>query len=109
MTTTFERLLTAELTVTSTDTSYTADDNTQVQLRACTLVNKTGTARWVSAWVTPLGGTARYVMYRKVIGAGQSIPAAAVVAQVLNAGDKIDFAAEAASAIDLALSGSLST
>lgn len=109
MTTTTQRLLTAELTATQSDTSYTAADNTQVQFRACTLANKTGTARWVSCWITPNGGTARYAMYRRVIGAGQSYPAPQVVAQALNPGDKIEFAAEAASAIDLVLSGSLTS
>jgi hypothetical protein len=109
MTTTVSRILTAEVTTTASATSYTAPANTQVQFRACTLVNKTGTARWVTAIITPSGGTARNVLYRKVISAGQSYPAPQVVAQALNAGDKIEFEAEANSAIDLVLSASLTS
>lgn len=109
MTTTVQRLLTAELTTVAADTTYTAEENTQVQLRACTLVNKTATARWVTIRVTPDGGTARHLLYRKVIGAGQSYPIPQVVAHALNAGDAVDFAAEVNSAIDLGLSGSVSS
>ena len=109
MATTIERLLTAELTTTPGDTSYTADDNTQVQIRACTLVNKTGTPRWVNCLITPDGGSARYVLFEKVITPSQSYAATQVVAQALNPGDKIEFEAEVASAIDLSLSGSITS
>lgn len=104
-----KRLLTAELTTTASDTSYTAGDNTNTQFRACTLTNKSGSNRWVSVRVTPSGGTARYLVYQQVVPAGLFFTPGAVIAQALNPGDKIDFAAEAATTFDLSLTGTEST
>lgn len=100
-----KRLSTTELAIASADL-YTASANTWTQICSCTASNKTGTPRYVTVTITPSGGTARNVVYQVVIPPNaQANLAAALVGQVLNPGDKISALAEAATAIDLSLSG----
>lgn len=100
-----KRLLTAEITTTASNTQYTSPTNTRTTLAACSVTNKTGTARYVTVTLTPSGGTARNLAYQQVIPAGQTVVISGAIAQSLDAADSVEFLAESNSALDLVMSG----
>jgi len=98
------RLATLELTTASVD-QYTAPTNVRTQIAACTVANKTATARYVTVTITPSGGSAFNLVYRVTIPINTQVTLSAVVGIVLQPGDKISALAEANSAIDFNLAG----
>jgi predicted MarR family transcription regulator len=99
-----KRLASIELTTASVD-MYTAPTNIRTQVAACSVANKTATARYVTVTVTPSGGSAVNLVYRVTIPANTSWSLFPVVGQALDTGDKISALAEANSALDFVMSG----
>lgn len=99
------RLLAAvELTTSSADL-YTAATNTYVQLAQVTATNKTGTLRNVTLTITPSGGSARNVVYQQNAQLNVPTVLSGAIGLVLNPGDKISGLCSANSAVDLTISG----
>lgn len=98
-------LLAAELTVTASDSAYTSPANTRTQVVAATITNKTATARHATVTITPSGGSARNVCYQRVIAPHESFVVYGLIGQILGPGDKFEAAGEAASALDMVVSG----
>ncbi len=96
---TTKRVLTKILTVTAADAVYTPVLGVNAQVRACTLVNYSALTCWVTVRITPSGGTAQDILYRKVLAGGEAWPAAGLIAQALNELDTIDFAAQTATSV----------
>lgn len=103
-----KRMASTELTTVSVD-QYTAPTNTRTQVAACTVANKTATARYVTVTLTASGGSARNLVYQVTVPANTQMPLYAVVGVVLDAGDKISALAEANSALDFNMGGFEST
>jgi hypothetical protein len=106
-------LLAVGLTVTAADSSYTAPPGTFTQFRACTVTNKDASAHTVtvSATVADADGSPVTIVLvpGQGIAPGQAWIAGPVLAQALSAGDKVQFAADAPSVLDLMLTGTEST
>ena len=97
----------AQLT-TSAASYYTVPANTITTISACSLCNSTATARYVTVYLVPNGGTAgvsNVVLSQRVIAAGETYNVSAVIGQTIPAGASIQALAEAASAITLVASG----
>lgn len=97
------QLLCVELT--TVDQSYAAPTNTKATISAATVTNKTATPRYVTVTTTPSGGSARYLVYQKVIPAGATEVLFGLVGQTIKAAGTLSALAEANSAIDLVVSG----
>ena len=100
-----KQLLTAEITTVASVTAYTAPANTVTTLSACSVTNKTATARFVTITITPSAGTARNIAYQRVVAPNETFNVPGAIGQSLNAGGKIEFLAETNTALDLVLSG----
>lgn len=98
-----KQLICAELA--TTNTTYTAPTNVRTTVSAASVANKTATARYVTVTITPSGGSARNVIYRRVIGAGESAVLYGLVGQTLGSADVITAVAEANTALDMTVSG----
>ena len=100
-----KNLLTKELTTTASASAYTAPANTRTTISGCSVTNKTATARYVTVTYTPSGGSAFNVCYQRIVAPNETFIVGGLIAQTLNPADKVEFLAEANSALDLALSG----
>lgn len=100
-----KQLLCTELTTVASASEYTAPANTRTTISACSATNKTATARYVTATITPSGGTARNICYQRVIAAGETFNIPGAIGQSLEAAGKLSVLAEANTAIDLVVSG----
>lgn len=99
-----KRLATVQLTA-STVSMYEAPSNTTAQVAACTVTNKTATARTVTVTLTPSGGTARNLVFEVTVPPNTQTPLYAVVGQVIEPGDAVNAFADAGSALDFVMSG----
>ena len=99
-----KQLSTTELTGT-TAVQYTAPTNTRTTISAASVTNKTGTARWYTVTVTPSGGSAYYVAFQLVLGAGKTAIVTGLIGHTLDAGGAVNAFAEVGSAIDMVISG----
>jgi hypothetical protein len=93
-----------ELT-TAAVTMYTSPTNNRAQVAACSVANKTATARYVTVTLTPSGGSAFNLVYQVVVPPNQQMTLYPVVGQVLEAGDIIKALCEANSAVDFNMGG----
>lgn len=87
---------------------YTTPANTITTISAATFTNSTGTARTVTAYLVPNGGTAgvtNIVMSAKTVAAGASYNAAELIGQSIPAGATIQAFADAATAVTFVASG----
>lgn len=98
-----KQLLCAELT--TTGSTYTAPNNVNTTISAVSVTNKSATAYWVTVTLTPSGGTAKNLAFRRVVSVGESAILYGAVAQTLEAGDVLTVAAEANGALDCVVSG----
>lgn len=97
----------AQLT-TSAATYYTVPANTITTIAAMTLTNTTGTARTVTVYLVPSGGTAgddNCILYQRVVPAGKSYNVAEAIGQTIPAGATIQALADANTAITIVASG----
>lgn len=103
------RLITAQLS--GTATTYTVPAASKVTFSAATLNNSTGTARTVTATVTPSGGSAYEILSALPVPVSGSAPTTvpALVGHTLEAGDVLSVTADAGSAVTFLLSGYLQT
>ena len=99
------RLLAGELTTTAADTTYTSPALTRTTIAACSVTNKTGTAKYVTVTITPSGGSAYNICYQRTVQPGETLNVPGAIGQSLNIGDAIAFTAEAATTLDLVMSG----
>lgn len=100
-----KQLLCAEATTVASATEYLTPANTTTTVSACTVTNKTATARLVTVTITPSGGTARNVCYLEVIPPNRAINIGGAIGQSFNGGGKFSVAADANAAIDVVVSG----
>lgn len=97
----------AQLT-TSVATYYTVPANTITTISACTLTNSTGTARTVTMYLVPNGGSAgvtNIILSARTIAAGESYNVSAAIGQTIPAGATIQALADANTALTLVASG----
>ena len=73
-------------------------------ISAASVTNTTGTARTVTAYVTPSGGSA-YVVWSGSVPANQTVIMNGLIAQTLDAADATTVKADAGSAVDVDISG----
>lgn len=97
------QLLCVELTTVAQ--TYTAPTNTKTTISAATVTNKTGTARYVTVTTTPSGGSAKTLVYQKVIPAGATEVLFGLVGQTIKPAGTLDALAEANTTLDLVVSG----
>lgn len=100
-----KRLLTKALTTTAADTIYTSPSLTRTTIAACVVTNSGASPKYVSAAILPAGGTAFYICFQRTLQPGESYIIPGAIGQDLDAGDAIEFLAEADDVISLALSG----
>lgn len=98
-----KQLLCTELT--TGGSSYPAPANVRTTISACSVTNKSATARWVTVTLTPSGGAARNLAYRRVVGVGETAVIYGAVGQTLGSGDLLTAAAEVDTALDFIASG----
>ena len=96
-------MIAAELTTGST--TYTAPSNTKTTINSATVTNKTATPRYVTATITPSGGSAINAYYQYVVPAGQTVVLYGLVGQTLMAAGILTMTAEANTALDALISG----
>lgn len=98
-----KQMIAAELTTGST--AYTAPANTKTTISSATVTNKTATPRFVTATVTPSGGSAINAYYQYVVPAGATVVLYGLVGQSLMAAGALTLTAEANTALDALVSG----
>lgn len=103
-----KQLASAELTTSSADL-YTVPSNSVATISAFTVTNKTSTAYYVTITQTPSGGSARNLAYQVVVPAIGVYVVAGAIGQSLAAAGKISALAEANSALDVTVSGYVTT
>lgn len=103
------RLILGQLT--TSDTTYTVPANSRVTISATGFNNSTGTARTVTATVTPSGGSAYEAVSALPVPISGNAPTTApsLVGQTMTAGDVIGIKADANSAVTCWVSGYLQT
>ncbi len=103
-----KQLASVELTTSSADL-YTVPTNSVTTISAFTVTNKTATAYYVTITQTPSGGSARNLAYQVVVPAKSVYVVSGAIGQSLAAGGKISALAEANSALDVTVSGYVTT
>ncbi len=100
-----KQMIVTELT--TTGNSYAAPTNTRTTISAATVVNKTATPRYVTAQITPSGGSAINAVYQFVVPAAGAAPTVlyGLVGQTIMPGGELELIAEANSALDCLVSG----
>lgn len=98
-----KQIVVAELT-TSATSLYTVPDNTKTTISACSVTNKSGSARTVSLTIQPLSGDPRYVAYGLGIAAGETRVIHGAIGQTIEAGRILAGFADANSALDIVVS-----
>lgn len=107
MATTPKRLCSVELT-TSAAAQYTAGTGVSTQIHACTITNNDSSARTVSVWLVPSGGSAddtNIIVKDRALNVGQSYVVREALNHWLAAGGAIHASASANSAVTLVASG----
>jgi len=104
-----KQLASVELTTSSADL-YTVPTNSVATISAFTVTNKNATtAYYVTITQTPSAGTARNLAYQVVVPAKSVYVVSGAIGQSLAAGGKISALAEANSALDVTVSGYVTT
>jgi len=91
---------------------YTSPANTRVTIIKATACNDTTTAKYLTVYLVPSGGTAgaaNLIYNQKVIGSRETKDLSDLVPQVLDPGDMIYALAEAADQITVHISGMAKT
>ena len=83
---------------------YTAPANTKTTISACSVTNKTASARTVTLTVQAAGGTARNIAFGMGVGAGETRVVHGAIGQTLEAGGVLAGLADAAGALDIVVS-----
>jgi hypothetical protein len=98
-----KQLLCVELT--TGDSTYPAPANCRTTVSAVSVTNKSAAARWVTVTLTPSGGTAKHLAYRRVLSIGETAVIYGAVGQTMSEDDVLTATAEAISALDFIASG----
>lgn len=98
-----KQIAVAELTTGSVDLAATPQ-NTVRTISACSVTNKSGAARTVTATIKPAGGSARYVAFNQSVPAGRTVVLSGAIAQTLGPGDVFAAFGDAAGALDIVAS-----
>lgn len=98
-----KQIAVAELAAASTGL-YTAPARTKTTISACSVTNKTGTARAFTLTVQPAGGTTHCIAYDMVVAPGETRVAHGAIGQTLEAGGVLAGLADAAGALDIVVS-----
>ena len=91
-------LITAELA--TTPTTYTSPNATKTTISACSVTNKTATARYVTVTI----GT-KNVCYQRVVAPNETFNVNGAIGQTMAGGDVLSAVAEANTALDMVCSG----
>ena len=98
-----KQIVAAELAVAAADL-YTVPANTKSTISACSVTNKTDSARNFTIGVRAAGGQVRYVASAMTIGPRETRVVNGVLAQTIEAGGALVGSADAAAAADVVAS-----
>jgi hypothetical protein len=87
---------------------YTTPLNTITTISAATLTNSTATARLVTMYLVPAGGTpgaANMILSARTVAPGESYNVAQAIGQTIPAGATVQALCDAATAVTLVMSG----
>lgn len=103
-----KRLVDGSQLTTSAATYYTTPANTLTTISACSATNTTATARTVTVYLVPNGGSAtaaNTVCSARVVAPGETFNVVGAIGQTMVAGGTLQALAEANTAISLVASG----
>lgn len=98
-----KQIVSAELTTASVDL-YAVPANTKTTISACSVTNKTGSARTVTLTVKPQGQPARHIAYNLGVADGETRVVHGAIGQTLETGGVLAGLADANGALDIVVS-----